>query len=464
MPRQGWGSGRRIAAALFVSAGLAFAAAAETPQTLSRTEAKVVARDALASGRPDVAGDIGVALIRMTPGDPEAHILVAAAARALGRFDLAAEGAAEAWRLASEIEGDGARRLRFDAAMIAADALARQGRYTSAQLWLRRADNLADDAERRAVVARTYRSVAAANPLSVRLRFSVRPSNNVNNGAETRIIEIGGRDFLIPDSGLKLGGVEAAADLSLSYRLAGSETSRWDALAEVYHRRVRLDDEAAETAPEVSDDDYEYTSVAVGLRHVGLFFAELGPTEVTGLVGQSWYGGERLSRWGEIDVVQRHGIGDRAELRYGLTARTENRFDNPANDAETLALSVDLRQGTETALSWSAGATVKNVWSDSGTVDQFSYGVRGGFGLGRVGPAIPSLSGSLEHRVFHKFGAAADGRRDTSAAVALTMTFPDASWYGFAPQVAVTARHTWSNVDIYDRNEIAVGLTAVSRF
>lgn len=451
--------GRRIAAALFLSSLFISPAAAQEQGDLTRGQAKQIARQALQGGNPQLAGQLALALVRQAPADPEGHILVALAARDVGRLDLAEEAAIRAFELAGEGQGPRADQLRFDAAMLVADLHARREQYTRAQFWLRRADQAATDDRARELVRRAYLATDAKNPFDVQLRFGVKPSNNVNNGADTTIIMIGGLPFEISGSGQKLGGTEATAGVTLSYRIAESERSRTDVFGDLYYRRVWLDSEAAEIAPEAENSDFAYGAVALGVRHRRMIWPELGPSEATVGVGQSWYGGDELARWIELRLGQSVQLEDGERLRFGTVIRSEDRLDDSVNDAESLALTVDYDRRT-----WSAGLTVKNVWSDSGTVDHFATGVRLARSFGRIGPAETTVSISAENRVYHKFGAAADGRRDKAAALAATFTFPDYSVYGFAPQLSLAARKTWSNVDIYDRNEVSVGLTVVSRF
>ena len=55
-------------------------------------------------------------------------------------------------------------------------------------------------------------------------------------------------------------------------------------------------------------------------------------------------------------------------------------------------------------------------------------------------------------------------REDLTLGLRLDVGWPEVSYYGFAPRVTLTGRRTWSDVDIYDRNEFSLGLTVVSRF
>lgn len=425
---------------------------------LSLGQARSVARQALQQGNLPLADALSTALLEADPKDAEALMVRALVARGTGNLDAAGDNAAAAYRNA------GNDSLKFDAAMLTADILARQEKLTRAQLWLRRADQAAPDDQRRALAARSYRQVAVRNPLQVQLRFTAKPSNNVNNGAPTDTIELGGLPFRLDPSGVQLGGYEASTGVSLSYRLSESEEQKTELLGEFFYRYIWLDSGAKEDAPDVEGTDFNYGVVITGLRHQRMIWPDLGPSQVTGLIGQSWYGDEALARWTEVQFGQTIRRGDDALFQIGVSARTENRLDDEINDSETLSASVDYRFSAEGGGVYSIGTTLKNVWSNSATVDQFSYALRGSRSFDQIGAVRPSVNFSVEHRNYHKWSSTAGGRRDVSVSLGVTATFPDVTYYGFSPQVNLSARQTRSDVEIYDRNEYSIGLTAVSRF
>ncbi|MBT8459910.1 MAG: DUF560 domain-containing protein, partial [Boseongicola sp.] len=127
-------------------------------------------------------------------------------------------------------------------------------------------------------------------------------------------------------------------------------------------------------------------------------------------------------------------------------------------------LSVDLTRAAENGGSFGVGATLKNVWSDSGTVDLASVALRANRTFDQIGVVRPRLTASVEQRNFHKFNSVAGGRDDTTVSFGINVTFPEVSYFGFFPEASLQARRTMSTVDIYDRNEYSFGLTAVSRF
>ncbi len=409
-------------------------------------------------GNAAEAQRLSAAALRRDPADARALLVSALLARAKGDAEASFGYARAAYRQ-SDLEA-----LRFDAALLAADALTRQERYARAQFWLRRAHSAAPDDARRALAARSYREVAARNPLAVRLRFGVSPSSNVNDGAETAEIEIGGSSFFLDDSGLQLGGYEAETGLSFSYRLSGDATQRTDLLGEVFYRKVWLDSEAKTIAPDADGSDFDYGVVAAGLRHSRLIWPELGPTSVSGVVGHTWYGGEALARWGQVRLVQTVKATEASAFRFDVSLRSETRLDDRVNDSLAVGLGAEYLFLSEGDARTVLGAFARDVSSDSATVDRLELGIEAESVFARTGPVVPRVMVTAATRDYRKWSTTPSGRRDTSLGLQLGVTFPDTGYLGFTPQLQLQARRTWSDVDIYDRNEVSVGLSIVSVF
>ena len=407
---------------------------------------------------PEAAEQLSTAALRANPNDPRALLVRALLARARNQPEASFRFAKAAYTN-SDLDA-----LRFDAAILAAEALAKQGRYTRAQLWLRRADQTAPDAARRTVAERSYARLSALNPFSVKLRFGVAPSSNVNNGAETAEIEIGGLPFRLDDSGLQLGGYEAEAGLSLSYRISRDSAQTTDLLGELFYRRVWLDSDAKKLAPAVEGSDFDYGVVATGIRHSRLIWPDLGPTTVNGVIGQTWYGNEELARWGDLGITQTVRRSDTSAVRFGVSFRHEKRLDDSVNDSRSVGLNVEYRQLGGGGSRNTFGIFAKDVRSDSATVDRLAVGASAERVFERFGPIVPRIKATAETREYRQWVATPGGRRDTSLGVQLDAVWADVRYFGFSPQVVVTARRTWSDVDIYDRNEMSIGLNVISRF
>ena len=278
------------------------------------------------------------------------------------------------------------------------------------------------------------------------------------------MIEIGGLPFTLDDGSQQLGGYEATIGASASYRLSVDNAHRRDILGEVFGKKVWLNSEAKEAAPGIKGSDFDYGALIFGLRETRLIWPDLGPSQATALLGQSWSGGQRQAHWLELRGSQVVRQTDNRQLRFGANLREEKRNEDPINDARSLGVSGEwILTGTENQRT-TLGLAVTNISSDSATVDSLSYRFSASHSFGLVGQVRPRLSGSLETRDYQKWSATAGGRQDDTLSVKLDVVFPNASFYGFVPQAGLGARRVWSNVDIYDRNALSLSLTAVSRF
>ncbi|NNE80951.1 MAG: tetratricopeptide repeat protein [Silicimonas sp.] len=407
---------------------------------------------------PAAADRLSAIALRQNPQDARALLVRALLARSLGQLDDALAFAMAAYR-SGELSA-----LRFDAALLAADVLTRQDRFTRAQIWLRRADQIAPDDKRRTLARRSYREVASRNPLAVRLRFGVSPSSNVNNGAETTEIEIGGLPFQLDDSGLQLGGYEAETGVSLAYRLSEQTTHKTEILGEIFYRKVWLNSEAMALAPNAKGSDFDYAVVAGGLRHDRMIWPELGLTTLSGVVGQTWYGGEELALWGDAQLKQTVQHGEDRAWRFGVSFRLESRMDDAKNDSYAVGLNAEHLRLTSDGGRYNLGAFLRDTRSDSATIDNLAVGSSVARQFKRIGPVQPSIKVTAESRDYRKWVATAGGRRDNSLGLQLDFIWPDVSYYGFSPLAVFSTRRTWSNVDIYDRSEVSLGLSVVSRF
>ncbi len=421
-------------------------------------EAVLLGREALENGDLVAADQMAAAALAMSPTDAEALILRSLLLRRAGRFSAAAQVSADAWRYAET------GNTKFDAALLTANNLADQERYTRAQFWLRRARQAAPDPVRRARTEDAYRLVERENPLNARLRFSLSPSNNVNNGSETLEIEIGGLPFELDAAERQLSGLEASLGTSLSYRLAESDLSRTYVLGSLSFRRIWLDDEVEEVAPELRNSDFDFGAITVGARHDRVIWPDLGPTTITATLGQSWYGGEPTARWADLALGQTVEAGVTSVFRYGLNARFEKRLDNPLNDSETLGVSMEYLRRLGPGTSYSLGIWVRDQSSESATIDSLTTGVSASRTFERLGPVEPRIRAGASSRDFRKWSVTEDGRVDRSLDLQIDALWPDLEYFGFAPETTITVRRTWSNIDIYDRNEISIGFNIVSNF
>lgn len=229
-----------LAAALWLGASAMAAPVEIGPDAMRR-----LAAEALAAGEVETAQALTRALLTRDPEDATALILAAEAA-------VRAEDWANAARLAAAAHGRVEGPARFRAARLAAFALTQQGRFTRAQIWLRRASPDAPDAAARAGLAADYRAVAARNPLALRLGFDVAPSSNVNGGSRSETLSLPGLPVELELSGAAraLSGTAVTGSAGARYGIAAPALPgpAWIDL-EAEGRGYRLSDSARRQAP-----------------------------------------------------------------------------------------------------------------------------------------------------------------------------------------------------------------------
>lgn len=206
-----------------------------------------------------------------------------------------------------------------------------------------------------------------------------------------------------------------------------------DLVGDVFYRRVWLSDEAAALAPGVGGSDFEYGAVVGGLRHQLMIWPELGPSSVTGIIGQSWYGGDALARWGEVQLGQTVTRGGDAALRFGLRTRIEKRLDDGINDSRSIAVTGEYLRGLGDRSAYSIGVQVTSTWSDSATVDSLAFGIGASRSFGRLGAVEPRIGISAETRDYRKWPATPRGREDRTLGLSIDLRWPEVSFYGFTP-------------------------------
>ena len=177
---------RRTCAALLLGAAAAASVSAQSTTILSPDEARLTAAQYLSAGRAAASAEITNVLIKRDRTDAASLIIHAHSMRTLGRHDAAQAAARDGWRVAdTDME-------RFGAAMAMAMALSSDGHKTRAQIWLRRAGQVAPNAQMKARAARDYRYLRKINPWSVNFSFGITPSDNVNNAPRDNTVVLGG--------------------------------------------------------------------------------------------------------------------------------------------------------------------------------------------------------------------------------------------------------------------------------
>lgn len=450
-------------------------------QEMSIEDARALGQIALQRGEPQLALNIGKGLLQADPKDPVALLIVARAQSQLGNPVNGRRAAARAYRNTSD------RRLRLDAATMAAGLALRANRPTLTQIWLRRAalhtNNEADDAR----IAQDYRRVRDANPWNFNVNFSLRPSSNVNNGAEGDVQIIDGLDTLTPGrlsgSAQALSGLIADAQVNLVYRLRQTSRNQTNLRGRVLVRRIDLSQEAREVLaanpvlgqPIPKNSDFNYTYTDLTLQHGFRIGERTGDSALLSFgIGAAWYGGAQTVRLARMEAQRRWQVSARRSfsLTGSLTKRDvpNSTLSDSTSFGATAAMQHVLGNGGRLNVSFGALTTT----SDSTNRENTAVSVQTGYQFPHAwGPARASANLTLQHVDYPVYIVAQDstgtifapgGRQDKSAYADLTLFFPDYDFAGFAPTVTLRAGRKSSNVSRFDTREVSVSVGIRSKF
>ena len=449
--------------AALIALSVAGPAAAQDGAVLTPDQVRAASVAALEAGDLPAATAFAQGLLIRDPDDVTALIVLSRAALATGDFDTARTAGARAYAAAGDNDS------RFIAARLTARAHAEDRQDTRAQFWLRRARQYAPTDNAAASVAEDYRFLARRNPLSVRLRFGIAPSNNVNNGSIRETSQLFGLPFEFELSGAAraLSGIEYTAGVSGRYRLAISDNAVTYATAGLNLRSYTLSSDAKEQAPEAEGSDFSDANLSLGLSHRRILAQNLPPTDFSASIGQGWYGGDPYTRFLSLGVGQEVELGEADSLEARLTWRqTAYLDDDPGLRPDTTtALSLGWQHGFANGdrISVTGGYRVNdsddlNRDYTARTVD-LSYdraepfaGLRLGFDLG------------YEERIYANSRLAGGERRDDVWTGGVTAEFTQVEYYGFRPVARVEASQGESNVDLFDRGGVSLRFDLVSAF
>jgi len=339
------------------------------------------------------------------------------------------------------------------------------GRPTLAQWWLRRAYEHAPDQSSRQDIRALYRDVQRRNPFSLSLNFSFSPSSNVNNGNDNDIVWLGGLPFQIDIRERSYSGYRAELSVLAAYRLSESSSHRSDIMIDAFHRRVwLLDEDRLADEVDVKGSDFNFTSVSVGTRTLFNTWDGFTPAEVRWSVGQTWYGGEDLSYWGELSANQGFILSQNTLLRGAASLRRISRQDTSMNNSMRRILSFGFLHEFRSGNFSSIDLIYEKTSSESAAVDSDSVAVAAGIQISDIGNVRPSLKLTFESRYFDQWQASDGHRIDNSILASASMDLVNFDFYGFSPQVILGYRSTNSNVSIYSKNEGTIGLAIKSSF
>ncbi|WP_249038045.1 tetratricopeptide repeat protein [Sulfitobacter guttiformis] len=452
--------------AIFAVAGQPSAQqSAEGDVTITLDEARIVAAKALRDGAPQLAEQLARGLLLADAKSSYAHLVLATAQTNMGQTAQARKSAAKSYRYANT------KPEKFQAAELAAKLAYAESRPTQAQLWLRRAAHNADNEQIEEQLGRDFQRVRAENPLSFSIRGALRPSSNVNNGADTALQIIEGVPLTgsLSGSAQALSGTVASADAVLGYRLRGTKASRTDISARLFVGRVALSSDAKALSPTSSNSDFASTYGALTLSHSFAVGAQGGSAKLSASAGQFWSGGDRYYDFTRLDAARVWRLD--AANRLQISASVENRdiVNSATNDAVAIGLNAELTHTRPGGDTLGFAFNVLETSSDSVNSDSTALSLSARYTFAdRIGPAQVSTGIVVGTTDYDRYFAApiflANGRQDHSAFADLNLFFPDIDYAGFAPTLALKAGRKTSNISRFETREFSLSVGIASKF
>ncbi|PYF09666.1 hypothetical protein C8J30_10736 [Rhodobacter viridis] len=469
---------RRLAAALVLGLAAAAPAPAETPRRIPVAEATAeqlgtAAVQAVASGRAPEAAALAAELLHRDPKNPLGHYIFARLSLAEGNTATARKAARRSFFTAQS------PRQHYEAARVAGQAALAEKRFGAAAFWARQTIQYAPDDRARAVGVRDFRRLGALNPLAFNLKLGVRPSNNVNGGADDRTNVIDGYDTVgwLSDDAMALGGVVGTADASASLRVAQDATSQTRVGLSGYTRLVDFYGRPMVTpiywgsgtppAPvEIRNSDYSTASLAANLQHsrnFGSGFVVTGQLEA----GRLWQGGLPAYDWQGLDLAGSKTLSPQLQLNFGAAYERRDWVDMARIDRRQ-ELDFGLRGATAKG-TWGVGLSASTLLSPSSQSRYWSVAGSASFQpKAQLGPLALNLAAGVSTTVYPDymvlFMHPEGGRQDDAIFAELGMTVPKLGIAAFAPEVKLQALKVDSNVSRFSRSEVAVAVGWRSTF
>lgn len=455
---------------------------ASSPVTLNPEQILQVAISYMQNGDAPRAIRLADALLKRDPNDVGALLVRAKSLRTIGKLDEAKTAARAGWRNA---ETDS---QKFSAAMLMAQALSSDGNRTRAQLWLRRAAQVAPTKRHAALAARDFRYVRRQNPWQTHLKFTLAPNSNINNGSARDSSSLlyqllnpfdidGAGEVALGASSKALSGIETGFNLQSRYRFHQTERSAHDWRFGLSYRTYHLsqsskDDLAAEDAERVArgeearnttGSDYAYGTIQLGYGYKQLRRDKRGEFSLTADLGQSFYGGERYNRYLRGRIGQSYYKDAKTKFDFGLS--TDLRTAGGESDQKLVSLTAGVSRSLADGNGLYLGVAVSTLGSDIERLEYDELSLRSGFVLGREVMGTKLQFGlNTSYRDYDVSPHDASGRRDFTVSADVTATFKNVDYYGFNPTVSLTAATTSSNIGLYDVNRVGLGIGIASSF
>ncbi|MEM7520506.1 MAG: surface lipoprotein assembly modifier [Pseudomonadota bacterium] len=434
-------------------------------QDFSPDELRKAAALALRDGQPQVARQLGEALLRRDPDDLNALLILSRAARDMGDVAPAREAARRAWRLAQT------DREKYSTALITAQVLATQGKRTRSQLWLRRAAEHAPTEALRARAQRDFRYVKRRNPWQTNLSFTLAPNSNINNGsardqsrlnyAVSELLFGEPIEFDLSEDAQAIAGIEIGAALRTRYRFAQTPKAAHDAKLSLSYRTFQITDDLSDESVRGSDFAFGTAAVGYGYRRINMERKGEFAADLEG--GQTWYGGARYGSYLRGQAQQTLTIDAGQRFRFG--GELERQWGQSTPDRDLARLSASITQRFQTGNAGYLGLVLTQTQSPEPRSEYTDVTLRTGLAFKKpiMGAALQIGLGAS----WRNYDISRDdpsGRQDSRLFADITATFREIDYYGFNPSVTLSASTTDSNIGLYDVNRVGLNIGIKSAF
>lgn len=424
---------------------------------LSMDEARGMAARLIAAGRPEQALTIAEGILVGHPQDVPALLLKSRALHDMGREEDALAAVKMAWEHADKDED------RFYAALVMAQTRASDGYGTWAQLWLRRAAQVAPDDGLRQLAVRDFQQARRASPLRMSVNLTFAPSDNLNGAPKTNTFSFAGLPFVNP-SAVPLSGLRYGVGLDVVRRVPLDAHRRINLRAGIDVERVRQSRKSRALGI-LRDSDMRRDVATLGFGYEQI--APDGQWLFRGDVGYSryWYGGQAVSDSARADLSFGHSLGKGVTLTGRAGIEQEWRHDLSLRDALTKSTGLTLtHKGAAGTLAFDM--SFAGTASESRSVARQTARASVSYRLAKpVRGMLPSVSLVYEAVDFDQSPATfwADPRVDREWRVSFDVLLPDMDYMGFAPEIGISFRDRSSNYSLYETQstDVRFGLKSV---
>lgn len=450
--------------------------AAAQDVTVTFDQANILARQAFAAKDFVSANKLSYSVLQQRPDDPAALVMAAATDPALGQGDRGWRQGRRAFKLAKD------PTLRFEAAYFTASAAVSEERYNSAKYWLRRAYQVAPNDAAKARVGQLFKGVAQRSPLTVNLNFDISPSSNINNGSREDSFQStfnGGSVLSLSPDAQALSGLQYSASAAFQYKLSETASkrttlnfglqARYYSLSSSSKADLKAFDDAQEAIGfdrrNITAADFKYETIYAGLRQQIVAKDQKSSLSYGFTLGQSWYGGNSLSRFigGNISRVQ--VLNPTRSVQYGLSAQRQSRIDSKRRSSNIVGVNAALVQQFKGSGRLSFGGYVRDTNSPSNEVDNTSIGLNLSYRFENPVFAKTQLELSMDlQRSEYETSVFYDDRIDNRLSLSSTLTFADINYFGFSPTATISAARTNSTVDRFSTETLGINIGLRSSF